>query len=69
MKKIEIPIDQIDSNLYYDLVQTGLAKIKNKGTDRETLVFTVFDTYTDTSKVMHKNVLEHNNQSSIYDAL
>lgn len=69
MKKIEIPIDRVDSNLYYDLVQTGLAKIKNKGTGRETLVFTVFDPLIDTSKVMHKNVLEHKNQSSIYDAL
>lgn len=69
MKKIEIPINMVDANLYHDLINTGLATIKHKNTDRETLVFTVFDPITDTSKSLHKNVLEHKNQSNIYDAL
>ena len=69
MQKIEIPIDKVDVNLYQDLFDTGLATIKHRGTDRETLVFTVFNPRTDTSKVMHKNILEHKSQSSIYDAL
>lgn len=69
MKNIEIPISMVDINLYHDLLNTGIAKVKHKGTDRETLVFTVFDPSNDTSKVMHKNVLQHKNQSSIYDAL
>lgn len=59
----------VDINLYHDLLNTGLAKVKYEGTERETLVFTVFNPSTDTSKVMHNNVLEHKNQSSIYDAL
>lgn len=69
MQKIEIPINKVDANLYQDLFDTGLASIKHKGTNRETLIFTVFNPRIDTSKIMHKNVLEHKNQSSIYDAL
>ena len=65
MKKIQIPINQVDCNLYQDLLDTGLAKIKNAGTVRDTLVFTVFDPLNDTSKVMHKNVLEHPDQKTL----
>ena len=65
MKKIEIPITMVDANLYQDLLDTGLAKIKNSGTDRETLVFTVFDPSNDTSKVMHNNIIEHKNQGRL----
>ena len=55
----------VDANLYQDLLDTGLAKIKNAGTDRETLVFTVFDPSNDTSKVMHNNIIEHKNQGRL----
>ena len=65
MKKIEIPITMVDANLYQDLLDTGLAKIKNAGTDRKTLVFTVFDPNNDTSKVMHNNIIEHKNQGRL----
>lgn len=67
MKKIEIPINMVDCNLYQDLLDTGLATVKNRNTDRETLVFNVFDPLTDTSKVFHKNVLEHQNQKTLDD--
>ena len=65
MKKIGIPITMVDCNLYQDLLDTGLAKVKNKGKDTETLIFNVFDPINDTSKVFHNNVLEHPNQSKL----
>lgn len=67
MKKIEIPIHMVDPNLYYDLQETGLAKVKYAGTDRETLVFMIFDPVNDTSKVLHKNVLENPSQTTLDD--
>ena len=43
------------------------AEIKNKNTDRETLVFMVFNPRIDTSKVMHNNIVEHPNQLKLID--
>lgn len=67
MQKIEIPIDKVDVNLYQDLLDTGLAKVKNKNTDRETLVFMVFNPRIDTSKIMHNNIVEHPNQLKLIE--
>ena len=40
-KKIQIRIDQVCPNLYYDLEQTGFGEIFNSGTDSEYIEFTI----------------------------
>lgn len=64
-KKIQIRIDQVCPNLYYDLEQTGFGKIFNSGTDSEYIEFAILK---EEFEKQHKtNVIIHKNQKTIYE--
>lgn len=64
-KKIQIRIDQVCPNLYYDLEKTGFGKIFNSGTDNEYIEFTISK---EEFEKQHKNdIVIHKNQKTIYD--
>jgi hypothetical protein len=64
-KKIQIRIDQVCPNLYYDLEQTGFGKIFNSGTDSEYIEFTI--SKEKEKKKYQNDVIIHKNQKTIYD--
>ena len=64
-KKIQIRIDQVCPNLYYDLEQTGFGKIFNSGTDSEYIEFTILKE--EEKKKYQNDVIIHKNQKTIYD--
>lgn len=64
--KIQIPINAVDCNLYYDLSKTNLGKVFNEGTDREYLEFEVCNNNTN-NKSSSQNIIIHNGQKTIYD--
>ena len=65
--KIQIPINAVDCNLYYDLSKTNLGKVFNKGTDEEYLEFEVCNNNTNNNKSSSKNIIIHDGQKTIYD--
>ena len=66
--KIQIPINAVDCNLYYDLSKTNLCKVFNKDTDEEYLEFEVCDKNTSSNnKSSSQNIIIHNGQKTIYD--
>lgn len=64
--KIQIPINAVDCNLYYDLFKTNLGKVFNEGTDREYLEFEVCKNNTN-NKSSSQNIIIHDGQKTIYD--
>lgn len=65
--KIQIPINAVDCNLYYDLLKTNLGKVFNEGTDKEYLEFEVCNKNVIANNKSSQNIIIHEKQKTIYD--